>query len=350
MSPAPNGRCEAIRGAGGRRLHGLGSERRPARERSTGVRSEDRANAWGLHDTHNVEERVESGVGRLSEDGLSAPRPRVRDGLFAGRRIVRGPRVGRAAGRGREVPHAGAGGVSCQSGDRGAALGTRRAGSWRPGGDIETEVTVPKRRLVSAAPFRDRVAHHAVHVYRYFPAIDHTIRKATVRRRVACRRTLAMLDRIIAGPPDADQHHDRKRMPLTKTGTIRCSAVPVSMGRHPDVGAGGELDPAAGGAGREPPAGAAADVARPARDHQHRLDRPLEPVDTAREPVDPASVRPSPDRRQHGRHRHRAAGPFQGPAPFGCRGYQPDFARRGDARPAQVAFADPEQLRPRETR
>ena len=38
-----------------------------------------------------------------------------------------------------------------------------RAGSWRPGRYVEIEVTDPKRRLVSAAPFRDRVVHHAVH-------------------------------------------------------------------------------------------------------------------------------------------------------------------------------------------
>ena len=38
-----------------------------------------------------------------------------------------------------------------------------RADSWRPGRYVEIEVTDPKRRLVSAAPFRDRVVHHAVH-------------------------------------------------------------------------------------------------------------------------------------------------------------------------------------------
>ena len=119
-----------------------------------------------------------------------------------------------------------------------------RSGRWRPGRYVEIEVTDPKRRLVSAAPFRDRVVHHALHavvaplfergfihhsyanragkgthravaryerlrarhryvlrgdVYRYFPAIDHEILKADLRRRVACRRTLDVLDRIIDG-------------------------------------------------------------------------------------------------------------------------------------------------------
>ena len=38
-----------------------------------------------------------------------------------------------------------------------------RSGRWRPGRYVEIEVTDPKRRLVSAAPFRDRVVHHALH-------------------------------------------------------------------------------------------------------------------------------------------------------------------------------------------
>ena len=38
-----------------------------------------------------------------------------------------------------------------------------RAGTWRPGGYVSFEVRAPKRRLISAAPFRDRVVHHALH-------------------------------------------------------------------------------------------------------------------------------------------------------------------------------------------
>lgn len=37
-----------------------------------------------------------------------------------------------------------------------------QSGAWRPGGYVEIEVREPKRRLVSAAPFRDRVVHHAL--------------------------------------------------------------------------------------------------------------------------------------------------------------------------------------------
>ena len=117
-----------------------------------------------------------------------------------------------------------------------------RAGTWRPGGYVSFEVHAPKRRLISAAPFRDRVVHHALHaviaplfergfighsyanrvakgthravtryerlrdrhryvlrgdVFRYSPAIDHEILKTDLRRRIRCRRTLAVLDRIV---------------------------------------------------------------------------------------------------------------------------------------------------------
>ncbi|MBI4742937.1 MAG: RNA-directed DNA polymerase [Betaproteobacteria bacterium] len=117
-------------------------------------------------------------------------------------------------------------------------------GSWQSGGYTEMELLEPKRRIVSAAPFRDRVVHHALcavvgpvfergfiddtfanrkgkgthravaryehyrnrhrhvlraDIYRYFPAIDHAILKADLRRRIACPPTLWLLDTIIDG-------------------------------------------------------------------------------------------------------------------------------------------------------
>ncbi len=117
-------------------------------------------------------------------------------------------------------------------------------GRWKSGGYTEIELTEPKRRIVSAAPFRDRVVHHALcavvgpifergfiddtyanrrgygthraiaryehfrdrhrhvlraDVFRYFPAIDHEILKADLRRRIACRQTLWLLESIIDG-------------------------------------------------------------------------------------------------------------------------------------------------------
>ncbi len=119
-----------------------------------------------------------------------------------------------------------------------------KSGRYRPGRYTTIEIREPKRRTVSAAPFRDRVVHHAFcgvvetlfergfiydsyanrlgkgthraiaryerfrdrfrHVlrcdlYRYFPAIDHEILKADLRRRIACGRTLWLADCIVDG-------------------------------------------------------------------------------------------------------------------------------------------------------
>ena len=119
-----------------------------------------------------------------------------------------------------------------------------QAGTWRPGRYVTIAIKQPKQRMVSAAPFRDRVVHHAVHavvaplfdrgfihhsyanrvgkgthravaryeclrnryrhvlrcdIFRYFPTIDHDILKVDLRRRVACAATLDLLYRIIDG-------------------------------------------------------------------------------------------------------------------------------------------------------
>ena len=68
-------------------------------------------------------------------------------------------------------------------------------GSYRTGRYLELVVRDPKRRVVSAAPFRDRVVHHALVTVigpifeRGF--IDHAVLKRDLRRRIACARTLA---------------------------------------------------------------------------------------------------------------------------------------------------------------
>lgn len=117
-------------------------------------------------------------------------------------------------------------------------------GSWQPGAYTVIHVRDPKPRQVSAAPFRDRVVQHALcaviapifergfiadsyanrtgfgthraiaryehyrdrhrhvlrgDIFRYFPAMDHQILKRDLRRRLACARTLELLDRIIDG-------------------------------------------------------------------------------------------------------------------------------------------------------
>ncbi len=116
--------------------------------------------------------------------------------------------------------------------------------AYRTGRYLEIVVRDPKRRVVSAAPFRDRVVHHALHavigpifergfiddsyanrtgkgthralkryeqyrdkfrhvlradIYRYFPSIDHAVLKADIRRRIACARTSWLVDTIIDG-------------------------------------------------------------------------------------------------------------------------------------------------------
>jgi RNA-directed DNA polymerase len=117
-------------------------------------------------------------------------------------------------------------------------------GDWRSSGYTVIDVRDPKPRRVSAAPFCDRVVHHALcaviapifergfiddsfanragygthravaryehfrdryrhvlraDIYRYFPAIDHEILKADFRRRIACQPTLALMDAIVDG-------------------------------------------------------------------------------------------------------------------------------------------------------
>lgn len=127
-----------------------------------------------------------------------------------------------------------------------------QAGTWRPGHYVEIAIRDPKPRLVSAAPFRDRVIHHALcaviepifergfiansyanrvgkgthravacyeryrdrhafvlrcDIYRYFPAIDHALLKAAFRRRIACARTLAVMDAIVDGSNPQEPVH-----------------------------------------------------------------------------------------------------------------------------------------------
>ena len=118
------------------------------------------------------------------------------------------------------------------------------SGVYRPGRYVEIKIRDPKPRLVSAAPFRDRVVHHALYaaiepifergfiydsyanriakgthraidryerfrdrhrhvlrcdIYRYFPAIDHDVLKHLIRRRIGCEKTLELCDRVIDG-------------------------------------------------------------------------------------------------------------------------------------------------------
>jgi len=119
-----------------------------------------------------------------------------------------------------------------------------RDGTYRTGRYTEIQLEKPRQRLVSAAPFRDRVVQHAlmevvaplfergfignsfanrlgkgVHravdayecyrdrhrfvlrcdIFRFFPSIDHEILKRDFRRRIACVKTLRLMDVIVDG-------------------------------------------------------------------------------------------------------------------------------------------------------
>ncbi len=120
-------------------------------------------------------------------------------------------------------------------------------GSYQPGAYRLFTLYERKPRPIAAAPFRDRVVHHAVmnvieppldhtfifdsyacrrgkgthaavdryqrwaqrypyvlklDIQRYFPSIDHALLKAKLRRRIADPQVLSLLDRIIDGGPD----------------------------------------------------------------------------------------------------------------------------------------------------
>ena len=125
-------------------------------------------------------------------------------------------------------------------------------GRYRLGRYRTIEIAAPKRRTVSAAPFRDRVVHHAfcavvepafergfVHdsyanrrgkgthraiaryeafrnrfrnvlrcdIYRYFPAIDHAILKRDLLRRIRCPRVGALAGTIIGASNPQERVH-----------------------------------------------------------------------------------------------------------------------------------------------
>ena len=114
--------------------------------------------------------------------------------------------------------------------------------TYQPGSYKTFEILEPKRRMISAAPYRDRVVHHALcniivpifdstfiadsyanrvgfgthralrrftqfarssryvlqcDIKKYFPSIDHEILKALLRRKLKCPDTLWRIDKII---------------------------------------------------------------------------------------------------------------------------------------------------------
>lgn len=123
-------------------------------------------------------------------------------------------------------------------------------GTYRPGAYRTHWIRDPKPRQISAAPFRDRVIHHALtrvlepvfeprfteysfasrrgfgqhralklardacrryryvlkcDIWKYFPSIDHAILIGLIRRSVKCRRTLDLIDRIVDGSNEQEE-------------------------------------------------------------------------------------------------------------------------------------------------
>ena len=126
-----------------------------------------------------------------------------------------------------------------------------RTQTYKPGSYRAFYICDPKKRLISAAPYRDRVVHHALcniiepifergfigdsyanrkckgtHAaieryqhfarrYRYvlkcdirkfFPSIDHAILKQEIRRRISCRATLWLCDLILDNSNLQEEH------------------------------------------------------------------------------------------------------------------------------------------------
>jgi retron-type reverse transcriptase len=119
--------------------------------------------------------------------------------------------------------------------------------TYRPGPYRTFEIMEPKQRLISAAPYRDRVVHHALcniivplidptfiydsyanrvgkgshralrrftefarhspyilqcDLQKYFPSIDHEILKSLLRQKIKCKQTLWLVDTIIDSSND----------------------------------------------------------------------------------------------------------------------------------------------------
>jgi RNA-directed DNA polymerase len=129
-----------------------------------------------------------------------------------------------------------------------------RAGQYQPGAYRVFRITDPKPRLISAAPYRDRVVHHAVcrviepifdrtfihdsyanrlgkgthraldratafcrqaryalkcDVEKFFPSIDHQVLLGLLARKLKCGRTLDLIERIVraSNPQEPAAHY-----------------------------------------------------------------------------------------------------------------------------------------------
>ncbi len=126
-------------------------------------------------------------------------------------------------------------------------------GYFQPGNYRSFQIFEPKERLISAAPYRDRVVHHAIcqiiepifdrtfittsyacqsgkgthkallkfqdyscqfpwvlqcDIQKFFPSIDHDILLQRIRRKIGCQRTLELIEKIISNSnPQEEMEH-----------------------------------------------------------------------------------------------------------------------------------------------
>ena len=144
-----------------------------------------------------------------------------------------------------------------------------RSGTYCPGTYHYFEIFEPKRRLVAAAPFRDRVVHHAIcrviepilerrfiadnyacrpgkgthaamrraralarqdpwalscYIQRYFPSVNHEVLMGTLTRVIADERLLSLIRLILASHVPGDHGGRRSGRP----GGARPEVAPVA--------------------------------------------------------------------------------------------------------------------------
>jgi len=126
-----------------------------------------------------------------------------------------------------------------------------RSQTYRPGKYRSFKIHDPKERMISAAPYRDRVVHHALcnvieplfersfiydsyanrkgkgthkaierfqhyarrspyvlkcDIRKFFPSIDHAVLKQAIRKKIACAKTLWLIDLIIDNSNPQEPH------------------------------------------------------------------------------------------------------------------------------------------------
>lgn len=147
-----------------------------------------------------------------------------------------------------------------------------RTHTYQPGAYRTFRIRDPKSRLISAAPYRDRVVHHALcnsivpiiertfiadtyanrsgygthralqrftefartsryvlqaDICKYFPSLDHAILKSSLRRKIKCPETLWLIDQIIDSSHPQTKEPDYFPGDSLLTPLERCRGLPI---------------------------------------------------------------------------------------------------------------------------